>query len=60
MTKRLNNINTFQATENNETFLVGTDNYGEDFTIVFNTVELLEWLDIDHMKQMSKKYINNL
>ena len=60
MTKRLNNINTFQASEDNETFLVGTDENGEELTMVFNTVELLEWLAIDHMKQMSKKYINNL
>ena len=60
MTKRLNDINTFQATEDNETYLVGTDENGEQFTIIFNTIELLEWLPVDHMKQMSKKYINNL
>ncbi len=60
MTKRLNNINTFQATADNETFLVGTDENGEDLTMVFSTVELLEWLDIDQMKQMLTKYINNL
>lgn len=60
MTKRLNDINTFQATEDNETYLVGTDENGEQFTIIFNTIGLLEWLPVDHMKQMSKKYINNL
>ena len=56
MTKRLNNINTFQASEDNETFLVGTDENGEELTMVFNTVErLLEWLAIDHMKQHEQK-----
>jgi hypothetical protein len=60
MKKRLNNINTFQASEDNETFLVGIDEYGEELTIVFNTIDLLEWLDIVEMKQKSKKYISNL
>tara|TARA_R110001606_G_scaffold207571_1_gene355194 strand:- start:178 stop:366 length:189 start_codon:yes stop_codon:yes gene_type:complete len=58
--KRLNDINTFMATEENETYLCGTDEYGKDFTMVFNTIELLEWLDIDHMKEKSKNYIKNL
>jgi hypothetical protein len=60
MTKRLNDIETAMATEDNETILVGQDENGEEFTMVFNTLELLEWLDIDHMKQMSTKYISNL
>jgi len=60
MTKRLHNINTFMATEDNETLLVGTDENGKELTMVFNTIELLEWLDIDYMKKKSKNYINNL
>ena len=60
MTKRLNNIDTAMATEDNETILVGQDENGKELTMVFNTLELLEWLDIDHMKQMSRKYISNL
>ena len=60
MTKRLHDINTFMATEDNETLLVGTDENGKELTMVFNTIELLEWLDIDYMKKKSKNYINNL
>ena len=48
------------STKENETYLVGTDENGKDFTMVFDTIELLEWLDIDYMKAQSKKYINNL
>jgi len=59
-TKRLHDINTFMSTEDNETYLVGKDENGKEFTMVFNTIELLEWLDIDYMKSQSKKYINNL
>ena len=58
--KRLNDINTFMSTEDNETILQGTDEYGEDFSITFDTIELLDWLDIEHMKNKAKKYITNL
>lgn len=59
-TKRMNDINTFMSTTENETCLVGTDEDGKDFQIWFNTIELLEWLDIRYMKEQSKKYINDL
>ena len=59
-TKRMHDINTFMATEDNETYLVGKDEYGKDFTTVFDTIELLEWLDIRYMKSQSNKYINDL
>ena len=58
--KRLNDINAFMSTEDNETILQGTDEYGEDFSITFNTIELLDWLDIEHMKNKAKTYITNL
>ena len=58
--KRIHDIETFMATEDNETILSGKDEMGIDFFIIFNTVELLEWMDIDYMKKQSKKYINNL
>ena len=60
ITKRIYDINSFMSTEDNETYLVGKDENGKDFTMIFNTIELLEWLDIDYMKSQSKKYINNL
>jgi len=58
--KRLHDIDTFMATEDNETFLSGKDEYGNDFILIFSTMELLEWMDIDYMKKQSKKYITNL
>ncbi len=60
ITKRLHDINTFMSTPDNETYLVGMDEYGKQFTMVFNTIELLEWLDKKYMKEQVKKYIKNL
>ena len=60
ITKRLHDINTFMSTPDNETYLVGKDEYGKQFTMVFNTIELLEWLDKKYMKEQVKKYIKNL
>tara|TARA_R100001463_G_scaffold34678_1_gene76016 strand:- start:276 stop:425 length:150 start_codon:yes stop_codon:yes gene_type:complete len=48
------------STPDNETYLVGKDEYGKEFTMVFNTIELLEWLDKKYMKRQAKKYIKNL
>ena len=56
----LHSINTFMATGDNETYIMGIDNTGDGLTIVFNTIELLEWLDIEYMKNKSSIYINNL
>ena len=58
--KRLHDIDTFMSNEDNETILSGKDEYGNDFILIFSTMELLEWMDIDYMKKQSKKYINNL
>lgn len=58
--KRIHDIDTFMATEDNETFLSGKDEYGKDFMIIFSTLELLEWMDVEYMKKQSNKYINNL
>tara|TARA_R100000353_G_scaffold145939_1_gene104713 strand:+ start:962 stop:1156 length:195 start_codon:yes stop_codon:yes gene_type:complete len=60
ITKRLHDIHTFMSTKDNETYLVGKDENGVDFTVVLDTIESLEWLDIKYMKEQSKKYINNL
>lgn len=55
----LHDINTSQHVLN-ETYLVGSNQWGEEITIVLNTIELLEWLDIPRMKQQSCKYINQI
>ncbi len=57
--KNLHNINTFQCIEN-EVFLVGKDENGRDTTIVLNSLELLEWLDMKYIKEQTIKYIEKL
>ncbi len=58
-TKRLHNINTLQCVEN-ELYLVGVDEYGKDFTIVLDAIDVLEWLDIKYIKKQTIKYIKKL
>ena len=57
--KRMNDINTFQAHEN-EVYLRGTDEYGKDFTVCFDSYNFLEWIDTEHLeyiKEQLTKYI---
>ena len=56
----IHDINTFACTKENELYIGGVNENGEDITIVFNTIEILEWLEIEYMKEQSIKYINNL
>ena len=53
------NIDTYQ-TYRNETYIGGINSDGENITLVFSTIELLEWLDINHMKKETIKYIKEL
>tara|TARA_R110000868_G_scaffold338200_2_gene598958 strand:+ start:212 stop:412 length:201 start_codon:yes stop_codon:yes gene_type:complete len=53
------NIELYQ-THRNETYLGGTNSDGEYVTLVFSTIDLLDWLDINHMKKESIKYIKEL
>ena len=54
--KRMNDINTFQAYEN-EVYLRGTDEYGKDFQICFDSYNFLEWIDTEHLKYIKKQLI---
>ena len=57
--KRLHEINTFQAHEN-EIYLRGKDERGEDFTICFDSYDFLEWIDneqLEYINQQLIKYI---
>jgi hypothetical protein len=54
--KRMNDINTFQAHEN-EVYLRGTDEYGKDFQICFDAYNFLEWIDTEHLKYIKKQLI---
>ena len=61
--KRVNDINTLATSVDNETYIIGTDEFGNELTIVFNTIDLLHWIDMDtieYMKKQSQKYIINL
>tara|TARA_R100001443_G_scaffold25529_1_gene38385 strand:- start:1829 stop:2128 length:300 start_codon:yes stop_codon:yes gene_type:complete len=57
--KRMNDINTFQAHEN-EVYLRGTDEYGNIFQICFDSYNFLEWIDtenLEYIKEQLTKYI---
>jgi len=58
--KRINDINTFASTLDNETYIIGTDEKGDEITVVFDTIDILQWLDTKYMKRQAKKYINTL
>ena len=60
--KRLNDINTIQC-HDNELLISGTDEYGDDITITFDAINLLQWLDkdtISYIKEQTIKYIKEL
>lgn len=57
--KRMNDINTFSCSDN-EVILSGTDEHGNDFTIVFKATDFLEWIDIKYIKEQTIKYIKKL
>ena len=57
--KRMNDINTFQAHEN-EVYLRGTDEYGNDFQICFDSYNFLEWIDTEHLKYIKKQLIKHI
>lgn len=57
--KRLNDIDTFQCADN-ELYLSGKDENGDDFTIVFDAFDFLRWIDkeqIEYIKKQTIKYI---
>tara|TARA_R110000803_G_scaffold106557_1_gene174633 strand:+ start:727 stop:927 length:201 start_codon:yes stop_codon:yes gene_type:complete len=56
----IHDLNTFMTTKDNETYLSGKNENGEDVTIIFSTIELLEWLNIKYMEKQAIKYIQNL
>ena len=57
--KHLHDINTF-ACNDNEIYLGGLDENGDNLTVVLNAIELLQWLDIEFIKGQSIKYIKEL
>ncbi len=57
--KNLHDIHTNHS-KDNETVLVGKDENGNEFTITLSTFELLEWLDIEYMKETLIKHIKQI
>tara|TARA_R110002020_G_scaffold363540_1_gene575834 strand:- start:962 stop:1192 length:231 start_codon:yes stop_codon:yes gene_type:complete len=57
--KNLHDINSYQC-HRNEVYLSGKDENGKELTIVFNTIELLEWLDLPYMKEQAIKHIKEI
>ena len=57
--KNIHDINTFSCSDN-EIYLSGKDENGEDITIILNAFEVLEWLDMNYIKQQTLKYIQGL
>ena len=57
--KRMNDINTFQACEN-EVYLRGTDEYGKDFQICFDSYNFLEWIDTEHLEYIKKQLVKHI
>ena len=39
--KRINDINTLATSVDNETYIIGTDEFGDELTIVFNTIDTI-------------------
>tara|TARA_R100000664_G_C2707208_1_gene105346 strand:+ start:524 stop:721 length:198 start_codon:yes stop_codon:yes gene_type:complete len=58
-TKRLN-LKAFHAYAD-ETYLTGTDENGQEIQIIMNTIEVLEYIDKEYLKEtLITKYIKNL
>jgi len=58
----IHDINTFACSKDNELYLGGKNEFGEDITVVFNAIEILEWVgtEIPYIKEQSIKYINQI
>ena len=57
--KRLN-IRAFHANKENETYLTGTDENGKEIQIVMSTIEVLEHIHKEYLKESLTEYIKNL
>tara|TARA_R100000458_G_C8228847_1_gene211138 strand:+ start:792 stop:992 length:201 start_codon:yes stop_codon:yes gene_type:complete len=60
--KHIHDINTFSCSDN-EVYLSGKDEHGNDTTIVFNAFEFISWIsndEIKYIKEQTIKHINSL
>ena len=59
ITKAMNDINTFQCCDG-ELYLRGKDEYGDDFQVVFNAYNFLEWIDTDQLEYIKEQLIKHI
>lgn len=57
--KHLHDINTFSCSDN-EVYLSGKDENGDDTTIVFSAFEFLSWITKDEIKYMKEQTIKHI
>ncbi len=57
--KAMNDINTFQCCDG-EIYLRGTDEYGQDFQVVFNAYNFLNWIDSEKIDYIKKQLIKHI
>ena len=57
--KRMNDINTFHAWDNEVTF-GGTDEMGADFIITFESNDFLHWVGLEELQCIKRDVIKNL
>lgn len=57
--KAMNNINTFQAHEN-ELYLRGVDENGNDFQVCFDSYDFLQWIDTEHIEYIKEQLIKHI
>tara|TARA_Y100000593_G_scaffold87914_1_gene169208 strand:+ start:367 stop:570 length:204 start_codon:yes stop_codon:yes gene_type:complete len=60
--KNIHDINTFSCSDN-EIYLSGKDEEGEDITLIFSAFEFLSWIgkdEIKYIKQQTIKHIKEL
>ena len=58
--KRLHDIHCMYYAEGGDIVLQGSDEGGEDFTVVIPTYEALQWFEKTSMKESLIKHINEL
>tara|TARA_R100000781_G_scaffold51321_1_gene33817 strand:- start:622 stop:822 length:201 start_codon:yes stop_codon:yes gene_type:complete len=57
--KHLHDINTFSCSDN-EVYLSGKDENGDDTTIVFSAFEFISWISNDEIKYIKNQTIKHI
>ena len=60
--KHIHDLNTFSCSDN-EIYLSGRDENGEDITLIFSAFEFLSWIgkdEIEYIKKQTIKHIKQL